>query len=234
MMATSREQLILQYHPLVRAIATRMVRNFPQNVDVDDLINEGMLGLIDALDRFDSSRGVPFKAYAEIRIRGAIVDQLRAMDFVPRSVRRKAGALDRARTELKQKLGRKPTREEMAAEMELDLDTYDTWVEDAVICDLISGDTPLGDDEDGITLFDNHSAPQEGDTWLDEEHRQDLEKAIQSLPDKERAVIILSYQQDRTLKQIADMLGLTESRICQIRSQAVRRLQGKLQLKGDG
>ena len=138
----NREQLILDYYPLVRTIACRMARRLPPSVEVDELINIGTLGLIDAVDRYDASRGVPFKAYAEIRIQGAMFDALRGDDWVPRSVRRKVNRIEHAKKTLSFNLGRDPSRDEMAAAMDMSTDEYDNLVRDARIKKLISLDIP--------------------------------------------------------------------------------------------
>ena len=142
----NREQLILDYYPLVRTIACRMARRLPPSVEVDELINIGTLGLIDAVDRYDASRGVPFKAYAEIRIQGAMFDALRGDDWVPRSVRRKVNRIEHAKKTLSFNLGRDPSRDEMAAAMDMSTDEYDNLVRDARIKKLISLDIPTTED----------------------------------------------------------------------------------------
>ena len=137
-----REKMILEHYPLVRIIASRMVRRFPSHIEVDELVNIGILGLIDAIDRYDMARGVPFRAYAEIRIRGAIVDALREADWTPRAVRRNGSRLEEARTHLRRKLGHEPTREEMAAELEVPIREYDRLRADAETRRIVSLDAP--------------------------------------------------------------------------------------------
>ncbi|MFZ5479002.1 MAG: sigma-70 family RNA polymerase sigma factor [Myxococcota bacterium] len=228
--AADRERKILDHHPLVRMIATRMVRRFPSHIEVEELINIGMLGLIDAIDRFEPGRGVPFKAYAEIRIRGAIVDALREADWIPRSVRRRFARIDTARTSLRAQLGREPTREEMATTLELSVEEYDDLCGGAEIRKLVSLDAPV--DEDGGTTLVEQVAPAETDSaldlWMAEEARVAAHSAVQNLPDKERQVVSLYYQRGLNLKEIGEILGVTESRVCQLRGQAVKRLQKKL------
>ena len=149
-----REQAILEYYPLVRTIAGRLARRLPPNVDADELVNTGVLGLIDAIDRFDPTRGVPFKAYAEIRIQGAMVDSLRHDDFVPRSVRRKANRIEAARATLSRSLGRDATREEMAAELGTSVGGYEAMAADATIRKVLSFDAPTSEDDDGQGLHE--------------------------------------------------------------------------------
>lgn len=220
-----RQQIILDYYPLVKTIAGRMIRRFPNNVDLDELVSEGILGLMDAMDRFNPARGVPFKSYAEIRVRGAIVDALRHRDFVPRSVRRKWQALERERERLFLRLKRKPSREEMATSMAMKLVDYDAFCEDARIYGLISGDALL-DEDSSETILSTVAAPETlaeddiitGETW------EEVSGMVDKLPEKERMVVQHYYLQNLNLKQIGDQLGVTESRVCQLRGQAVRRI----------
>ncbi len=224
-----REKMILDHYALVRMIATRMVRRFPSHIEVEELINIGTLGLIDAIDRFEAARGVPFKSYAEIRIRGAIVDALRDADWIPRSVRRKFARIDTARAQLRHRLGREPSREEMASTLEMDTDEFDDLVGGAEIRRLVSLDTPV-DEDGGATIADQVADESDPflDRWIAEETRSQVATLIQRLPEKERAVVALYYQRGLNLKEIGDILGVTESRVCQLRGQAVRRLQARI------
>jgi len=228
----NREQLILDYYPLVRTIACRMARRLPPSVEVDELINIGTLGLIDAVDRYDASRGVPFKAYAEIRIQGSMFDSLRGDDWVPRSVRRKVNRIEHAKKSLTFSLGRDPSREEMAAAMDLSTDEYDKLVRDARIKRLISLDMPTT--EDGHTplveIIPNNEDSVES-TLCREELKSEVAHAVSCLPEKERVSVTLYYMQGVTLKEIGEILGVTESRACQLRSQGVKRL--KFRLRGN-
>lgn len=220
-----RQQIILEYYPLVKTIAARMVRRFPNNVDLDEMISEGILGLMDALERFEPARGVPFKSYAEIRVRGAIVDALRHNDFVPRSVRRKWQAIERQRERFQQRFDRRPTREELARALEMTLSDYDAYCEDARIFGLVSGDAFL-DEDSSETILSNVPAQTVfadeeiilGEAW------GEVSDLIGKLPEKERMVLQNYYLQNFNLKQIGDQLGVTESRVCQLRGQAVKRL----------
>jgi RNA polymerase sigma factor for flagellar operon FliA len=225
----NRQQLILDYYPLVRTIACRMARRLPPSVEVDELINVGTLGLIDAVDRYDASRGVPFKAYAEIRIQGSMFDSLRGDDWVPRSVRRKVNRIEDARKTLQLSLGRNPDREEMAAALELNPTEYDALCKDARIKKLISLDMPTS--EDGHTPLveilprDEQSVET---TLCREELKSEVAHAVSCLPDKERVAVTLYYMQGVTLREIGEILNVTESRACQLRSQGVKRLKFRL------
>lgn len=224
-----RQRRIVEHYSLVRIIASRMVRRFPGHVEVDELVNTGMLGLIDAVDRFDPERGVPFKAYAEIRIRGSIVDALRGADWVPRAVRRTFARIDSTRTELRRRLGRDPTREEMARSLEVSVDAYDDLSDGAQIRSIVSLETPTSDEGDGRLadqLAGEFTSPVE--TWIDRERHEGVVDAIEELPEKERTVVTLYYQRGLSLKEIGATLGVTESRACQLRGQAVKRLQQKV------
>jgi len=225
----NREQLILAYYPLVRTIALRMARRLPPSVEVDELINIGTLGLIDAVDRFDTSRGVPFKAYAEIRIQGSMFDSLRGDDWVPRSVRRKVNRIEHAKKSLSLRLGRDPSRQEMADRLEMSTDQYDSLVTDARIKKLISLD--ITTTEDGNTpLIEIIPGKEEAvDSILcREELKSEVAHAVSCLPEKERVAVTLYYMQGVTLKEIGTILDVTESRACQLRSQGVKRLKFRL------
>ncbi len=225
----SREEIIISYHPLVRTIACRMARRLPPSVDVDELINVGMLGLIDAVDRFDPERGVPFKSYAEIRIQGAMIDALRSDDWVPRSVRRKSNHIEDVRSRLNHGLGRTPSRNEMAKALNITGAAYDNLVREARISRLISLD--VSTTEDGKTPL-VESISNEDETIEDalsmEQLKEMVTHAVNCLPEKERVAVTKYYLQGLTLRQIGSVLGVTESRACQLRGQGIRRLKFRL------
>ncbi len=229
-----REQLILDHYPLVRTIACRMVRRFPSSVDVDELINVGVLGLIDAVDRFDPARKVPFKAYAEIRIRGAIVDALREADWVPRSVRRKYNRIEDARIKLHRSLGHEPSRTDLAEALEMNMSQFDALASDAQVRKLVSLDNPV--DDDNMTPLSERLSDDSIDVtelWAKAELRDSVVSAVQNLPKKERTAVALYYLNNLTLKEIGKVLGVTESRACQLRAQGVKRLQFRLRTQAD-
>lgn len=227
--SNEREQLILDHYPLVRTIASRIIRRLPSSVELDELVNVGALGLIDAVDRFDPSRQVPFKAYAEIRVRGAIVDALRGADWVPRSVRRKVNRIEAAREKLMLELDRTPSRDEMAAALEISVGEYEDLCGDAQIRKLVSLDAPV-DDENQTSLSERISNDDEDllSTWGREELKVQVMKAVHCLPKKERTAVALYYLHELTLKEIGEVLGVTESRACQLRSAGVKRLKFRL------
>ncbi|MDP2315105.1 MAG: FliA/WhiG family RNA polymerase sigma factor [Pseudomonadota bacterium] len=232
----TREQRIAEHYPLVRTIASRMAQRLPGNVDLDELTHMGTLGLIDAVDRYDASRGVPLGAYAEIRIRGAIVDGLREADWTPRAVRRNTARLDDVRAHLRRRLGREPAREEMAEALEVAPAEYDRLRADNEIRRLVSIDAPTSDDAPGSSLLDQLAG--EGatplDRWEAAERNAALHAAITTLPEREADVVTSYYQSGQSLKQIGVRLGVTESRVCQIHAQAVRRLQRVLGADANG
>ncbi len=228
----SRNATILAYYPLVRTIAYRISKRIPSNQDVDEFINIGVLGLIDAVERFDPSRGVPFKSYAEIRIQGSIVDALRAADWTPRSVRRKANRIEAAREQLRRKLDREPSRDELALALEMAPDQYDSLRDEALIRKVVSSNLPVGP-ESATTIEEQVPTGEPGleDLWVEYEVKQEVVDAIRLLPRKERMAVKLYYLKGLTLKEIGATLGVTESRACQLRSQGVKRLKVKLKIE---
>jgi RNA polymerase sigma factor for flagellar operon FliA len=224
-----REQTILEWYPLVRTIAFRLAKRCPASVDVEELVNVGVLGLIDAVDRFDKSRGVPFKAYAEIRIRGAMVDSLRESDWTPRSVRRKVIRLEQTRRDAQQNLGREPSRVEMSDALGMAPKEYDALRQEAHIRRVVSLHAPVTNDA-SVTFEEriSNDDPSIEELWANEELKAQVVDALRFLHKKERVVLTLSYLHGLTLREIGEILGVTESRACQLRSQGVRRLKQKL------
>jgi RNA polymerase sigma factor for flagellar operon FliA len=206
-----------------------MARRLPPNVDKEELVQEGMIGLMDAHERYDRTLGVPFKAYAETRIQGAMYDWLRKQDVVPRSVRRKANAIDRARADLKRALDRAPTREELAEHMELSMDELTVMEKDARIRKVISMDASTTDDGE-TPLVESLSKDEEGadDSLFGKQVRDLTYSAIANLPERERKAIHLYHLQGFTLKETGRLMGVTESRACQLTKQAIKRLRFRL------
>jgi RNA polymerase sigma factor for flagellar operon FliA len=226
----TREATLLDYYSVVQRIAGRMARRLPPNVDKEELIQEGMIGLMDAHERFDRTLGVPFKAYAETRIQGAMYDWLRKQDVVPRSVRRKANAIDRARADLKRTLDRQPSRAELAEHLELSTAELGVMEKDARIRKVISmdasttadGETPL------VESLCQPDAEGADDSLFGKQVRDLTYSAIENLPDRERKAIHLYHLQGFTLKETGRALGVTESRACQLTKQAITRLRFRL------
>ena len=227
----ARAQLLDQHLGLVQAIAREIAQRVPPEVELDDLVSAGTLGLVRALESFDAARGLEFSTYATPRIRGAILDELRAQDWVPRSVRRRAREIGAAVSVLEHRLGRAPSAVETAREMGVALDEYWRWRRDVDRSTLAhlphtpqgaSGEEPRGDD-----FIDGAAEPDEPDFEREDETAA-LRARIAELPPTERTVLALYYYEELNLRQIGDVLHLTESRISQIRSRALQRLREHL------
>lgn len=233
--AAARELELLEHYPMVQAIAGRIHQRLPRSVELDDLISAGVMGLLEAHERYDQDRSVPFGAYARPRVQGAILDALRAMDWVPRSVRRKADLLAEARDALRTSLGRTPNREEMARAIDVAPEQYDRLVVKAQLRKVLSLDVPLSDDE-GARLVDVVA----GDTldtleaWQEAELRALVHDAVRRLPERERLAVAGYYLHERQLKEIGADLGVSESRACQLRRQGVERVRFKIRTYLEG
>lgn len=224
--AAEREHAIISHRQLVQVIVGGIVRQFSCHIDADELISVGLLGLIEVVDRFDPSRGVPFRAFAEIRIRGAIVDAIRHGDWVPRVVRQRYALIDRTRNDLRQRLGREPGREEMARALHLSPSGYDDLVGAAVVHRVVPLDVATGP-HDSRTAAEMVADDQATalDRWIEREREDALARAIERLPESEREVIVLYYQHGLRYTEIARRMGVCESRVSQLRGQAVTRIQ---------
>jgi RNA polymerase sigma factor for flagellar operon FliA len=229
----NREAVIKEYAPMVKYVANRIAMRLPPHVEVDDLISVGVLGLIDAIDKYDSTRGAKFKTYAEFRVRGAILDELRSMDWVPRSVRQKASSMDGLVQKLQNKLGRRPEDEEIAEEMGVSLDELFTTLNETKSMPILSLEDLGIAKESGEqqSLLDCLAGQNDVDPQMHlrlVELKEIISKAIDTLPEKERLMISLYYYEELTMKEIGEVLGVTESRVSQIHSKAVFRLRNKL------
>lgn len=231
--AQMRDELIIEYTPLIKYIAHRIALRLPPHVEIDDLISSGVIGLMDAIEKFDPSLDIQFKTYAEFRIRGAILDELRALDWVPRSVRQKASLLETTYVALEQRLGRAATDEEVAAALSISVAELYEMIDQSRGIALISLDE-LGvsfSDGDRKSLLSFLADPKEVDPTallnLDE-IKTATARCIEQLPEKERLVISLYYYDELTMKEIGRVLDITESRVSQIHTKAILRLRGKL------
>jgi RNA polymerase sigma factor for flagellar operon FliA len=230
----ARERLVVAYSPLVKYVAGRMSSGLPAHVDEADLVSYGLTGLINAIERFDLAREIKFETYAITRIRGAIIDELRTLDWVPRSVRTRAREIERANQKLESKLQRAPSDEEMASELEMTVQDF----QDALV--QISHSTIIALDElwntsdqngDSVSLLDtlpDHNAPSPEAVVDQSEVRDRIATAISALPEREKLVIALYYYENLTLREIGEVLGVTESRVSQLHTKAVLRLRSKL------
>jgi RNA polymerase sigma factor for flagellar operon FliA len=232
--ATARDSLILNYSPLVKYVAGRVAVGLPANIDQADLVSYGIFGLIDAIEKYEPSRGIKFETYAISRIRGAIIDELRAIDWVPRSVRSKARTVEKAYSELENRLKRPPSDGEIAEEMGISIDELNTIYTQLSTVSLIALDelmTVDGEKGDKLSLVDTLEdtktvGPMEA--FESEEMKDILADAINRLPEREKIVVTLYYYEGLTLAQIGEVLGVTESRICQMHTKAVLALKGKI------
>jgi RNA polymerase sigma factor FliA len=222
--------LIKQYSPLVRRLAHQMIAKLPANVEVDDLIQVGLIGLTDALSRFDAEQGVQFETFATQRIRGAMLDELRGGDWMSRGTRRQQREIEVAVHKVEQRLGRAPKEEEIAKEMGLSLAEYQDTLSKVRGTQLVYLEDMSGDDGDNDYL-DRHVADDNANPMAqlqDHRMREALVAAIKNLPEREQFVMSMYYEHDMNLKEIAAVLKVTESRVCQLHSQSIARLRVKL------
>lgn len=230
---SAREQLILNFSPLVKFVAGRVAVNLPNSVENADLISYGMFGLIDALEKYEPARGIKFETYAIARIRGAIIDELRALDWVPRSVRSRARDIERAIVALEGRLMRTPEDSEIADELGISLkDLQDTYTKlsytSVVSFEDLWGTGTEADDRPDATSIKDERAENPVETFEAEEMKVILADAIERLSDRERTVIALYYYEGLSLKEIGRVLGVTESRVSQMHTKAVLRLRARL------
>jgi RNA polymerase sigma factor for flagellar operon FliA len=225
----NRETYLTQYAPLVKRVAHQMLSKLPANVELDDMIQAGMIGLMDAVDRFEEEQGTKFETYASQRIRGAMLDELRAGDWLPRSVRRNQRMIEGAISKLEHRQGRAPKENEIARELGMDLGEYQELLSDAKGAQLFYYEST--ENEDGDDFLDRNVADTSGDPAAmlsDKRYRTALVAAIEDLPEREKMLMGLYYEQELNMREIAAVMGVTESRVCQLHSQAVSRLRSKL------
>lgn len=224
-----KEQLVMQYAPLVKRIAYHLMAKLPASVQAEDIIQNGMLGLIDAINRYEEGLGAQFETYAVQRIRGAMLDGLRENDWLPRSLRRDMRRIESAISALEQQLGRQPTETELAKALDMPLAEYQKMLQEARGYQLVYfEDFSDGDEED---FLERHVASTEADPLaklLDKNMRDVLIRAIDDLPEREKTVMGLYYEEQLNLREIGEILGVSESRICQLHSQAIARLRARL------
>jgi RNA polymerase sigma factor FliA len=229
-----RDRLILTYAPLVKYVAGRLGSGLPAHVDEGDLVSYGLLGLIGAIERYDPERDVKFETYAISRIKGSIIDELRAMDWVPRSVRARARDIERAIAELESKLGRAPTDEEISAKVGITVEELEdslTEISRSSIAALDELWTMSGEGGDQVSLLDtieDTDGPNPQDALQQTELREALGEAIARLPEREKLVVTLYYYEELTLREIGEVLGVTESRVSQLHTKAILRLKSRL------
>jgi RNA polymerase sigma factor for flagellar operon FliA len=230
---STRDQLVLEYAPLIKYIAQKIAARLPANIELDDLMSSGVIGLMDAMDKYDASRDNKFKTYAEFRIRGAILDELRAQDWVPRSVREKAKILEKCYSKLEQKTGRQATDEEVCEELGINQAEFHELLNQVRSVSLISyDDISHFSKADKRVLHGAGDANSKSPTPYSEVNVAYVKKivadSIRELPEKQRLVLSLYYYEDLNLKEIGRVLDVTESRVSQLHTQAVIRLKSKL------
>ncbi len=227
-------QFVLEHAPLIRYIVNRIAVRLPSHIDLDDLHNTGVIGLMDAIEKYDPDKNCKFKTYAEFRIKGAILDQLRSLDWVPRSVRQKGRRLERAYGDVEQRLGRSANEDEVADSLGLQLDKFHELINQVRGISLVNLEELRGGGQDGersgsyADVVEDVNAENPFATLKLQEMKQVVADTIATLPDKERLVISLYYYEDLNMKDIGNILGITESRVCQIHTKSVLRLRSKL------
>ncbi len=230
----ARERLILHYSPLVKFVAGRVAAGLPQNIEQADLVSYGIFGLIDAIDKFDPGRGFKFETYAISRIKGAMIDELRSIDWVPRSVRAKARTIERAYSKLENELRRSPEDSEVATELAMTEGELAHTLSQISFTGLVALDDLLaassgdrsGSATVGDTIADRHHDPVEA--FEVDEMKHLLADAINRMPDRERLVLTLYYYEGLTLAEIGEVLGVTESRVCQIHTKAILQMRSRI------
>jgi len=229
-----RDRLILMYAPIVKYVAGRLGSGLPAHVDEGDLVSYGLLGLISAIERYDPDRDVKFETYAIARIKGSILDELRSLDWVPRSVRSRARQIERAMSELESKLSRAPTDEELAKKVGITVEELEDSLTDISRSSIAALDelwTISGSGGDQVALIDtieDTQGPEPQSAFAQTELREMVADAITSLPEREKLVITLYYYEDLTLREIGEVLGVTESRVSQLHTKAILRLKARL------
>ena len=236
---TARERLVLAYSPLVKYVAGRMASGLPSHVDEGDLISYGLEGLIKAVARFDPGRQIKFETFAITRIKGQIIDELRSLDWVPRSVRAKARLIERANMRLEHKLQRAPTDHEMAEALEMSVEDFNSSLVQISNSSLVALDElwTLSDSSgDQVSLLDTIQDPDAIDpvnAMTQTEVKDRLAGAIERLPEREKLVVALYYYENLTLREIGEVLGVTESRVSQLHTKAILRLKSRLEDERD-
>ena len=220
-----REQLILEYAPIVKYVAGRLSLHLGQYMDFDDLTSYGIFGLIDAIDKFDMLKGVKFETYASLRIRGAIIDSIRSIDWVPRTLRQKNKNLEKVYSQLESELGRDPTEEELAKKLSLTMEEVRDLMRDSTLLSLVSLDDYLEQNDD-LNIDSDEGSPES--YFNKQELREILIGAIEGLNVKERLVVTLHYYEELTLREISKILKVSESRVSQIHTKALTKMQNKL------
>ncbi|MCR5107864.1 MAG: FliA/WhiG family RNA polymerase sigma factor [Lachnospiraceae bacterium] len=228
----TREKIILEYAPLVKVVAGRLAMYLGYNVEYDDLVSYGIFGLIDAIDKFDPRKDVKFETYASLRIRGSILDQIRKMDWIPRTVRKRQRDISQAIKDIEARTGKSATDEEIADQLGISQGEYDEWQSQMKVTNIVSldefveqggGDVNVTETQETMSRFD---MPEEA--VAKEELKEKLKEALALLTEKEQKVILLYYYEDLTLKEISNILEVSESRVSQLHTKALTKMKGKM------
>ena len=229
-----KERIVIEHTSLISYIVSRIAVRLPSHVDLEDLHNTGVIGLMDAIEKYDPEKNCKFKTYAEFRIKGAILDQLRSLDWVPRSVRQKGRRLERAYGEVEQRLGRSASEEEVADSLGLQLEKFHELLNQVRGISLVNLEEIRGTNSDGdrtgtfADIVEDVNSENPFASFMMSETKRVIAETIAMLPEKERLVVSLYYYEDLNMKEIGGILGITESRVCQIHTKAVLRLRAKL------
>lgn len=224
-----REKIIIEYAPLVKLVAGRLSMYLGYNVEYEDLVSYGIFGLIDAIDKYDFNKNVKFETYASLRIRGAILDQIRKMDWIPRSVRQKQKKIDMTMSKLEAEYGRPATDEEIAKELDITVDELDIWNGQTKISNIISLEDFIEQGSE-IRMDASHNSQFEQPEKIVEKYELALmlEKALDELTEKEKSVVLFYYYEDLSLKEISKVLGISESRVSQLHTKAIQKMKKHL------
>ncbi|KUO76128.1 MAG: RNA polymerase subunit sigma [Clostridia bacterium BRH_c25] len=225
-----REELILKYIYLVKFVAGRLYASYGNNVEFDDLVSYGVFGLIDAIDKYDLARGVKFETYAQLRIRGAIIDQLREIDWLPRSVRQKSKELEKAYFEIENRLGRPATDEEMAESFGMPVEEFQKKIQNITTYSIVSLDDLLEQKREVTSSEEDKQIETPESVIENTETKEILVDAVSTLPEKEKKVVSLYYYEELTYKEIGKLLNISESRVSQLHTKAIIRLKNKFRV----
>ncbi len=224
-----REQIIIEYVPLVKVVAGRLAIYLGTNVEYEDLVSYGIFGLIDAIDKFDYGKGIKFETYASLRIRGSILDQIRKMDWIPRSVRQKQKAIDAAIKKLETEIGPNYTDEDMARELGISDDEYASWLGQTNVSNVSSlEDFVEQGNEIRSSVVPGYMRVEPEAAVEEKELKEALMEALEALTEKEKTVVLLYYYEELTLKEISNVMDVSESRVSQLHSKALKKMRGYL------
>lgn len=226
--AQAREWLVVHYASLIKFVAGRLAAGLPKHVETADLVSAGVFGLMNAIDRYEPGHGAKFETYAIPRIRGAILDSLRALDWVPRAVRSRSRAIETAISQLENQLGRSPTDEEIAAKIRISDCEFQKWLSDVAAGAIGPLDHVMADNTATPTHSDVYNATSPDAVVEAQELRKMMRQEIKKLPERERTVLVLYYEENLTLNEIGEVIGVTESRVSQIHTKAVLQLRSRL------